>query len=207
VYGTLIAFIAVYFLWCNYRENRLEEINIKSTQHELILPEPGITRGYYEIIRYLHSIQDFYPHNEEAYTEMMKGFENFFKVYEDSYIMPRYAGRNYEMMVDQKRKSMNALHSIIYNLPVHFQYTNKLERAIGAIDEILQKYLDQVENLQKVYLHENEYNVDTNVINNTGILPFNAINGKDSSYEGFGPSHNYGNRLGQVDNEFTYELV
>lgn len=201
VFGTLVASVVLYFLYTNYCYDEDEREEIILSQNNLILPDPELARGYENVVRYLFSIQNFYSHNSSAYTEMINGFRNFFRIYEDTYIIPRYAGRNYEMMVDQKRISMNALHSILHNMQIryHDQYTDKLERAITAIEHVLQEYLDKVEYMHKLHIHEDNYNIETKLIDKSGVLARNAYDKKDVP-------ETYGDRFGHRENEFSYDL-
>jgi len=185
LFGTLIAAVVLYYLYTNYDKTQNQENKIKSMKGNLILPDPESAKGYEDIVRHLYSIQCFYVHNADAYSELINGFKNFFRIYEDTIIVPRYAGRNYEMMVDQKRKSMNALHSIIHKLPDDYLYTDKLERGITAIEEVLQKYLDDVEYMQRLYLHENNHNIETKLIDESGVMPRDESYNSDFSYDIF----------------------
>lgn len=199
VFGTLVAGAILYWLYKNHKKNKHVENVVTSAQQELVLPDPELGRGYEDVMRHLFSIQNFYPYNPDAYYELVGGFKNFFRIYEDTFIVPRYAGRNYEMMNDQKRKSMNALHSIVFNMPAHYRYTHKLERGIAAIEDVLQKYLDRVEYIQKTYLYENNYNIETKLIDKSGVLARNAHDGQDVP-------ETYGDRFGHHEGAFSYEL-
>jgi hypothetical protein len=181
VFGFVIGVIVVYFLYTDYKGKQDQENKVKAFQESLLLPKPETLSKYENIIKYLFSVQDFYVHNPQAYEEMVNAIENFFRVYEETVVNPKYAGRNHDMMIGQKRTAMNALHSIIYNCPTNKEYTEKLDNAVVILEEVLQEYLDKVERIQKLYLHENGYDIDTKIIDKSGIMPANSF---DSDNDG-----------------------
>ena len=187
IFGFIIGSVIIYFLYTDYKNKQDQENKVKSFQESLLLPKPEIITKYEDVIKYLFSIQDFYVHNPEAYQDMVNGLGNFFRIYEETSVNPKYAGRNYELMVEQKRSAMNSLHSVIYNLPTNEEYTEKLNESISIMEQVLQKYLNKVERIQKLYLYENGYSVDTKLINKSGISAFNSFDNDNDlfSYELF----------------------
>jgi hypothetical protein len=179
IYGTVIAYLVVYFLYNNYKEKQEKENKTKSFQEANLLPKPEIFEKYGDIVKYLFSIQDFYIYNPQAYEDMTKSLDNFFRTFEETQNNPSQAGVNYNLMISYKKYATNSLHSIIYNLPNDVQYTNKLNDAIIIIQEILDKYLDKVKNIHEKYLYENGYNNKTKLIDNLK-MPYNFF---DTGYK------------------------
>jgi hypothetical protein len=200
VFGVLVAIFILYFLYTNYGEMDYEERQAIKAQHDLLLPDPGVARKYDDIVRYLFSIQDMYVNNADAYTELTNGLDNFFRIYENTLVNPQYAGRNYELMRDQKRKSMNALHSLVHTVPVTVHHVAKIEDAMKIMKEILQKYLDNAERIHKLFIYETGYNCDVKLIDKSGILPHNLQDGRDIEYGTLSDPH------GGHNNPFTYEM-
>jgi len=174
IFGTLIAGAVIYFIYMYRSEEKQNEDKINTYKKTLIVPHSEIISQYDDIAQYLFSIQDFYIYNPNSYDEIVKELENFFRLYEETLVNSKYAGRNYEMMNQKKNHIKNALHSIIYRFPTDKEYTEKLETAIVVIDKLLKKYLDEIEDLQKKYLYEHGYNNETKVIDRTGIIPSNS---------------------------------
>lgn len=200
VFGVVIAIVVLYFLYKNYGERDYEEKQAIQAQQDLLLPDPGVAREYNDVVRYLFSIQDLYVHNADAYTELTNGLDNFFRIYENTLVNPQYAGRNHELMRDQKRKSMNALHSLVHTVPVTVHHTAKIEDAMKIMEEILQKYLDNAERIHKLFIYENGYNSDVKLIDKIKILPHNLQDGRDIEYGTLSDPH------GGKCNPFTYEI-
>lgn len=187
IFGLIIGGIVIYVLYTNYKDKQEVENKTKSFQESLLLPKPETLSKYENVVKYLFSIQDFYVHNPQAYEDMVNAIENFFRIYEETIVNHKYAGRNYDMMIEQKRSGMNSLHSIIYNLPTNVDYTEKLDNGVVTLEEVLQEYLDKVESIQKLYLHQNGYNVDTKIINKSGIMEYNSFDSNNNlfTYEMF----------------------
>jgi hypothetical protein len=174
IYGTIIAYFIINFLYSNYKKKQETENKTKSFQEANLLPKPKIFEKYGDIIKYLFSIQDFYIYNPQAYEDMTKSLDSFFRTYEETKNNSSQSGVNHGLMINYKRSATNSLHSIIYNLPNDVDYTNKLNDAIIIIQEILDKYLDKVKLINKKYLFENGYNNKTKIIDNLE-LPYNSF--------------------------------
>lgn len=177
IFGTLVASLLVYFLYNDYKEKQRIENDTKKLQQSLLLPKPKILDKYDDVIKYQFSIQDFYNNNPQVFEEMSQNLESFYRTYEESNNNPKQAGRNYGLMVLYKKNAVNSVHSLIHTLETNVDYTDKLNRAIGTLDAILQRYIDKVEKIYKEYLHEYGYNVNTKIINK-GETPANEFDEK-----------------------------
>lgn len=167
IFGFVLGLMIINFLYKDYKQKQDNENKIKSFQESLLLPKNKNTND--KLTAFLFSIQDFYIYNPQAYKEMIDSQNNFFRIYNETLNNPSRAGINHALMNQQKKDSMNALHSIIYNIPTDKDYTEKLENAILIMESMMQKYMDKIENLHKEYIYENGYNVKTKLINKTGI--------------------------------------
>lgn len=174
IFGTIIAFYVVNFLYNDYKEKQSDENNIKKYEHELILPKPNKLHKYNDVIKFLFSIQDFYIYNPEAYDELVKSLYNFFNAYGENINNNKISGINYELMDSYKRNAINSLHSIIYKLPNNNNYTKKLNEAIETLQNILDNYLENIEKMNKEYIYNNGYNIDVKLINK-GEVAYNAL--------------------------------
>jgi hypothetical protein len=182
IFGTFIACILIYYLYGDYKKKQKEENKIKSVQESYLLPKPQIFEKYNNVIKFMFSIQDLYVYNPQAYEEITENLANFLRTFEEIQNNPKKSSINYTLMVNYKRNATNSLHSIIYNLPNDIQYTNKLNKAIVILQEILDNFLYKVEKIHNNYIYENGYNIETKIIKNDQ-LPYNAFdNGIKSLY-------------------------
>lgn len=172
IFGTIIAFCTIYYLYNNYKEKQETENKTKSFQEANLLPKPQIFSNHPDIVKYLFSIQDFYIYNPQAYEEMTDYLSIFFRTYKEATENNKEASIDHGLMITYKRGAVNALHSIVFSLPDTSGYTNKLNEAIVILQEILDEYLNKTEKLHKEYLFNNGYNIHTKLIQK-GELPYN----------------------------------
>jgi hypothetical protein len=180
VFGTIIASFVVYYLYNNYKEKQETENKTKSFQEANLLPKPEIFSDHADMVKYLFSIQDFYIYNPQAYEEMTEYLSLFFRTYKEAKENKKQASINHGLMLTYKSGAINALHSIVHSLPDTTDYTDKLNRAISILQEILNEYLNKTEKMHKEYLFEYGYNNQTKLIHK-GELPYNAF-GNDKSF-------------------------
>jgi hypothetical protein len=184
VFGTIIASFVVYYLYNNYKEKQETENKTKSFQEANLLPKPEIFSDHADIIKYLFSIQDFYIYNPQAYEEMTEYLSLFFRTYKEAKENKKQASINHGLMLTYKSGAVNALHSIVHSLPDTTEYTDKLNRAIVILQEILNEYLGRTEKTHKEYLFEYGYNNQTKLIHK-GEQPYNSFDNNDFTYKIF----------------------
>jgi hypothetical protein len=191
ILGLIIGCAIVYFLYNDYMKKQEDEIKINSFQEKAILPSPSNNiEKRDDVVKFLFSIQDFYVYNPLAYIEMMNSLENFFRIYDETEDHKENSGLNHTILLNHKKDAINSLHSIIYNFPTNAEYTNKLNKSITILNDLLTKYLDKIYEFHKINLYENGYNINTKIIDKSNIIPYNSYaDNKESSMS------------------FTYELV
>jgi hypothetical protein len=186
VFGVAVAFIIVGYLYNDYKSKQEKENKTKALQEGNLLPKPEIFTKYSDIIKYMFSIQDFYIYNPQAYEEVTESLSLFFRTYEEAKENKKQAGTNHGLMLTYKRNAANALHSILHNLPDTTDYTDKLNRAITTLQDILDEYLEKVEKFHNEYIFDNGYNNESKIIHK-GPLPYNHFNdNKGFTYNIFG---------------------
>jgi len=181
IFGSVIAYGVIYFLYKDYRAKQEKENKTTAFQESQLLPKPEVFERYADLVKFLFSIQDFYIYNAQAYEEMTESLRFFFQTYEETQNNKRYAGRNYNLMKTYKKNAVNALHSIIHFLPNDVNYTEKLNKAIIVMQQILDKYMDKVERMYDENIYENGYDWYTNVLNK-GAEPYNHFDTKYNNY-------------------------
>jgi hypothetical protein len=172
----LIAILFLLFL-ISYLNNREIEKNatVTDTLNKMkneIIPKMDNGFKYDEIVYFLFSIQDMYQYNPLQYIDMVNNLELFFKSYDLSKIDITKSAENYQFMEQRKRDSLNALQSMIIQLPTDRRVIKKFHTAVSRLDELLTGYLDHVSYLVDNNLYINGYDVDTKIIN-YGAKPFN----------------------------------
>lgn len=173
IVGLGVAYFVISYL--NHRskttnDTRDDIIRIKKAKIE---PKPLETTNDKEDVRnFLFSVQDLRVYNAQAYEEMVRKIDAFFEYYTIVFVEPSRSYVYYELMEQAKRDALNALKSLVFEIPEDKRVRAKLNRATDVMDEVLTKYLDQVSHITDEYTYKYGYNVDTKVIN-YGTKPFN----------------------------------
>jgi hypothetical protein len=152
-------------------DDKQKEFVKKKFNH--IRPKEEIIEKYDDVINFLFSIQGLYVYNPPTYEEMVNSIKNFFYVYEESIKIPELAHQNYVIAEMKFYYAINLLHSIIINADGNRRLDNKINRAFRVLYKILKKYLDEIELIIKKDIKYNGYNVNTLVLDQSLIKPYN----------------------------------
>ena len=134
------------------------------TKIKYIMPRIESIKEYEDIVDFLFTIQDFYVYNPQAYEEMIDNIDSLFILYKEVRISNNNCTPLYNIMESKRKNAMNALHSIIYNLPPNKIQTNKLNKAILQLEYILNEYLNEVRTICKKIPKRNGYTNKYNII-------------------------------------------
>jgi hypothetical protein len=162
--GIIISIMIIYVMYNDYSvvQNNAQELFNQKTK--LIYPAPKETIKHDRMINFLFSIQDFYVHNPQAYEDMREHIDYFFKLNNEVMKNSEIAGSNYQLMQDQKHNALNSLQSILYRIPFHKEYDQKLQLSIVTLREILDGYISVVYQTYKEELYKTGYSINTKTI-------------------------------------------
>lgn len=167
--NVLIPILVAWFIisYLNYRSATTIDVqeDFIKTKKESIRPKIQDEFDNDDVINFLFSIQDLYKYNAPQYEEMRNNIMLFFKLHKITFVNNSVAHINYGLMEKYKREALNALHSVIFNMPDDFRAREKLNNATVALDGILTKYLDQISYLADEHNHKHGINNDTIFIN------------------------------------------
>ena len=94
------------------------------------------------LIDFLFSIQDLYIYNPQSYEDMIDNINSFLELYNIIFKNDFYKDFYYQLAVSKKNNALNALHSIIFHLPVDNNLTDKFNRSHKRLETLLNKYLN-----------------------------------------------------------------
>lgn len=176
-----IACIIIKYL---YTENKESNDNLDK-QHNIkvknIQPKPQKLDKYRDVIDFLFSIQDMYYYNQQAYEDLIDNLDIFFQIYENMHIGEKLYEHNYELAVNKKHNSINSLHSLIYEIPISMN--DKLSESLVVLEDILNRYLDELREICEDNIIKNGYDKDRHIIH-TGPLQYNRyLNSEIHSYD------------------------
>lgn len=166
IFGTFIALIIIIYMYSNYQIVNDQQTELFEKKKEIITPNIQNTEiiKYDDIVDFIFSIQDFYAYNQQAFEDLVETIDNFFILYNETYIDKSKCGINYEMMEIKMNNALNTLNSILIKLPKNDQYDNKLFKSVNILKYLLQKYLNEILNIYNIYIYENGYTSNTKVI-------------------------------------------
>jgi hypothetical protein len=167
-----VLFVCVITLFIIIYTNDKEKI-ISSTKKENnkiklneIKPRPKNINEHSEIIDFLFSIQDFHIYNPQAYEEMIDYIDIFFSIYESIKITPKNNNKFFSIIEQRKHDALNSLHSLIFTIPSDKNMTNKLNISINTLEELLNKYLNEIYHIHNEYLYNTGYNIEHKPLEN-----------------------------------------
>jgi len=151
IFGFCLGLLVIYYLYNDKVtiDNRNNELIEK--KKNLIQPKPLKAINYNQITDFLFTIQDFYKYNPIAYQLMIQYIDYFFETFENIIDDPSTVNLKYDMLISQKKSSINALHSIIYSLNPNDKYDQKLQNSMKRLDELLNVYIMKA---HKIYEEE-----------------------------------------------------
>lgn len=153
----MLSCVIILFLNSSYISKQQEIDDIIKEKYDSINPKTETVRSYPEIIDFLFSIQDFYMYNVPSYEDMVDSLENILLLYDESKMDNSKAGINYGLIMGLRKQSVDSLHSIIYNIPSDPRYIDKLDKAIKDLDTIIFDILNDVYDINKLYIFNNGY--------------------------------------------------
>jgi hypothetical protein len=142
--GLVITYYIVLYINNNYQNDTKYKKDLIAEKYDQIRPKTKKIQNYDDIVDFLFSIQDIYVYNPAVYENIVDSIESFLVVYEETKISQEQSGINYSVLEKQKHDALNALHAMIYNTPTTNDMTIKVERAIEILDNIMNKYLDEI---------------------------------------------------------------
>jgi hypothetical protein len=163
-------------------EKQIITIDNLESQHKLKVKsiEPNVSKlsTYRDIIDFLYSIQDFYNYNPQAYEEMIDNLFSFFYMYEEVKKGVLKIEEYYEIMQSKKSNSI-----MIYNLPVSKISSRKIVKAQEVLNDVLHKYLCEIEKAYKLSLYTTGFNINRKNIPIGPIAYNNYLQIKEYTYD------------------------
>lgn len=173
VVGLAIAYFVISYMNHKSKTTNDTQDDIVRIKKAKIKPEPlETTLDKPDVRNFLFSVQDLRVYNPQAYEEMIKKIDAFFTYYTIVFVEPSRSYIYYGLMEQAKRDVLNALKSMIFEIPEDKRVRAKLNRATDVIDEVMTKYLDQISHIADEYTYKYGYNVNTKVLN-YGAKPYN----------------------------------
>jgi hypothetical protein len=166
LYGSIVASIIIYLLAQHKKEK--QELTKKNNEEKKNIIEPQIhgnyeSENYDDIINFVFYVQDLHKYAELNYIDFINQLNDFIISYENA----KY-GNNvglYYTLANRKRYNvLNSFHALLFGFSETKIMMNKIKDGLYKINNILQKYLDELEILHKKQIKENGLNEETYLI-------------------------------------------
>jgi len=151
ILGIIIIGIIIYYYFF-YKEIKLQK-SYKDVIYPKISKELDKDK-HKNLTEFLFKIQLFYDYNPPAFEEMKQQIEDFIIIYKGANVNYKYCGVFYDLMIDKKALILNNLRSIGIKLPIEYTPYESLD----DLELILNKYLDEVYELNKEYIYDTGIN-------------------------------------------------
>ena len=161
---TIIIFSIILIFYGLYK-NKINAIN--ETKKTILYPKSKNIEEEPEIYNFLFSVQEFYNYNPQNYTKMIINIDKLLLIYKDIKIDNKLAGIYYYSIKDLKYEILNLFQSFIYKIPSDDNnIIKKYNEAKYKLEEILDKYTDEIYKLNKEYIIQNGINYTTTFLSN-----------------------------------------
>jgi len=154
LFGFIVSMLIVLYLYNdNYIVNKRNDELLKVKKSNI---KPSLIQSvkYDNVVDFIFTIQDFYENNPIAYQLMISHIDYFFEIYETIKDNNESVYLKYDMLINEKKNAINALHSIIFSLAPNTDYDNKLKNSMTKLDEILNIYIMDAQNIYENELYK-----------------------------------------------------
>ena len=150
---------------------------------ELIRPTPKFFGDYPELIEFFYSIRELYNYNNDSFTNCVKDVDSLLRLYSDIKIGIKYCDKNIDIVKSFKKKALNNLHSIVFDIENNKIIEKKLKKSLTELQKILDIYLDDMINICNKDIEVNGYNIEKSYVYKGGPKAYNTFFAKDEYFE------------------------
>ena len=175
VFGIIIGIVIAYIIY-NKQVLDISSYNDQlKIKLELIKPTPELFINYPELVEFFYSIREFYDYNRDSFTRCINNIDSFLKIYNDIKIGIKYCDKNIDVVKLLKKKALNNLHSVIFNLEDNFIIEKKLKKSLTTLQKILNIYLNDMIDICNKDIDNNGYNYEKSYIFKDGPSAYNTF--------------------------------
>ena len=180
--------IALIFVYINYdKDTVLSTTKDKQIQFKLnsIYPSPNHFKKHSNVIEFVYSIKDFRLYNPDSFDKMLQCIDNVLQLYNEILIGVHNMNHHIDNMMDNKKKAINYLHSIIYTMEPNDVIINKLNKSIKVLDTLLTYYINEVIDISNKQLKKHGYNITSKKFYKDELdgISINPTNNYTNSYD------------------------
>lgn len=179
--GLLFCSLIIYYIYTYNKYNVLTREKIDNEKFNLLYSKNKILEKYPDIVDFLYYIENFKANNLQQYENLIRGFENFIRMYEYCIIDNDLIFKFYSTLVAQKINILTNINSFIFT-EKEVEYENILIKQKIEAEKLLDKFLNYLVILNKKKIYYDGYSTSKNTIPSSNILPFNILFETDYKY-------------------------
>jgi hypothetical protein len=145
IIGIITGVIFVYYM--NDKHNTTGAHFISNMKNHLKGPLLNHTKYFYidsELIQLMVDIKEYHSYNPFVYRKLVNTIDSFLHLVSDMEKTINNIGEQYQIITEKKHNAMNALHSMIYNIPQSEATITKYQHALLRLEELLNNHIDNV---------------------------------------------------------------
>lgn len=151
---TLIIFILCLIIYVLYK-NKINVVN--NTKKSILYPKSKQIENTSELYNFFFSIQEFYDYNPQTYTQIIIDIDKILNIYNEIKNNNKEASQYYDIIKDLKYETLNLFQSFIFKLPDDNNIIVKYNKAKFKLEELLNKYTDDVFKINRDYIKKNGF--------------------------------------------------
>ena len=169
----IILFYCILSYYYNYRKsNNLENEKINKNKFEKIQTNNNILSKYTDINDLLFYFLNFKDFSVVKYNQIILLFSNFITLYEVYIIQPDLINNNYNTFIDLQHKIIDTIEEYKF-IVFDNTYYDIIDKTKNNANEILKKYINEINILHKKNVNLNGYNINTKILNKNIVKPIN----------------------------------
>lgn len=172
--GLIFYSILVYYIYTNKKVNYIDEFEKTTDKYNMINTNNNILKKYPNIIDFLYYMTELKSVSPPLYYDIELYFENFIMLYEACLQDIKLIDANYITLKTFKDKIMYTINSFNFNLLANSE-TKKLYEMRKTVEKMLNTFLKELNVLQEKNIYYNGYNIKTQPIVKSNVLPSNFL--------------------------------
>ena len=190
-FGLIFYIALIYYLWYNREINTIDnkdKFNYKVETVKLNSDNP-------KIVDFLYYMRDLKSINFSLYNEINSSFSNIIFLYNSIKIDKKLVFNYYDIIKMIKLRILDKLES--YNIITNSNtYDDKISKLKLMAEDIINEMLTELHDINKKYIHYNNYNNSTKILTKNTVLEHNIFNS----------SNEYVRNTVPFDASYTYVL-
>lgn len=180
--GIIFFSILLYYLWYSRKINTTNELEKNNIKTDIINPnqsspknrEDLLINNYPDIVDFMFYMKEFKSFNLDVYNIIIYTFNNIIYLYESIKKDKSLVNTYYYTINNLKLSILQNIESFNYKSN-NIIYSKKIIELKKKAENIIDKYMAELLLIYKKNIYYNNYNIDTKIITNKSLLPYNEF--------------------------------